>query len=336
MKPRLLNWLGCPACGGALEIVTARSEAPGEIVEGDLGCARCRRTYPIVRGIPRLVLARLTPDEIATAERFGYEWTRFAEIRPEYATQFQGWISPVLPDAFSDRVVVDAGCGKGRHLRLAVSFGAREVIGIDLGPAAEVAARNTRDLDSVHVVQGDLREPPIKRGSIDLVYSIGVLHHLPQPSSGFRALAPLLRPGGLLVAWLYAREGNGWVLALVDPARRITRRLPLPLVSGLAAALTVPLWVAIRLLYGPARHHAWLRRLLPYQSYLSDLAAFPFREVHSIAFDQLLAPVAHYMGRDEVERCFAEAKLDLSSLRWHHRNSWAASGVPRDGTMPAR
>ena len=71
----------------------------------------------------------------------------------------------------------------------------------------------------------------------------------------------------------------------------------------------------------------WLRPLLPYESYLTDLAEFPFREVHSIAFDQLLAPVAHYMSRADVERCFEESGLMLRSLRWHHRNSWAACGA---------
>jgi SAM-dependent methyltransferase len=113
--------------------------------------------------------------------------------------------------------------------------------------------------------------------------SIGVLHHLPEPVVGFRALASLLRPGGRFVAWCYAREGN--VLALVDPVRRLQ------------------------------------------PSDLSDLAVFPFREVHSIAFDQLLAPVAHYMPHSEVERCFAESGLKLASLRFHHANRWAAIGA---------
>ena len=331
MKPRLVSWLACPGCRGTLELAATHVASDGDIDAGDLRCVGCRTIYPIVRGIPRLLPSRIADEESATAERFGYEWARFAEIRPEYETQFRGWIAPVTPEAFSGRMVLDAGCGKGRHLRLAAAFGAREVIGMDLGPAAEVAAHNTRDLPNVHVVQADLTRPPVAPGHVDLIYSIGVLHHLPEPETGFRALAPLLRPDGVLVAWLYAREGNGWVLGLVDPVRRITRRLPLPLVSGLARVLTVPLWIAIRALYAPARDRAWLRALLPYQSYLSDLVPFPFREIHSIAFDQLLAPVAHYMRRGHVERCFAEGRLELRSLRWHHDNSWAAWGVPRHG-----
>lgn len=326
MKRRLLDWLACPECYGALVVTRALPEA-GDIVEGELACSRCAARYPIALGVPRLLPQALAEEAVATAQRFGYEWTRFSEIRPQYEEQMLGWIAPVGREAFVGRRVLDAGCGKGRHLRLAAAFGAKDVIGLDLGPAVDAAARNTGDLDHVHVVQGDLTRPPFRPGSMDLIYSIGVLHHLGEPEAGFRALAPLLVRGGRFVAWLYAREGNGWILALVDPARRVMSRLPLSLVSAAAWMLTVPLWIALRLLYAPARTRPWLRGLLPYQSYLIDLVPFPFREVHSIAFDHLLAPVAHYMPRDQVERCFAEGGLMLQSLRWHHENSWAASGL---------
>ena len=325
MRERLIEWLACPTCDGRLTLRGATARG-GDIRDGVLRCEGCDARYPIARGIPRLVPSAVNGDAAVVAERFGYEWTRFAEIRPQYREQFLGWIAPVQPEAFEGRLVLDGGCGKGRHLRLAAEFGAREVIGMDLGDAVEAAARNTEELDTVHVVQGDLTRPPVRRGTMDLVYSVGVLHHLPSPADGFRALARLLVPGGMFVAWCYAREGNGWVLALVDPARQVTSRLPLHVVSGLAAALTAPLWLALRALYAPARSRPRLRRWLPYESYLCDLVPFPFREVHSIAFDQLLTPVAHYMPRDEIERCFAASGVRLASLRWHHANSWAACG----------
>ena len=325
MKRRLLDWLACPACQGTIALTRAVPEAD-DIREGELACGGCGARYPITRGIPRLVPPALAAAVRATVERFGYEWTRFPELRPEYEAQMLGWMAPVGRDAFVGQRVLDAGCGKGRHLRLAAAFGAKEVIGVDLDLAVEVAAQNTADLDNVHVVQGDLTRPPLRRESMNLIYSIGVLHHLPEPEAGFRALSPLLVPGGRFVAWLYAREGNGWVLALVDPTRRLTSRLPLPLVSGLAWVVTVPLWIALRVFYAPARTRPRLARALPYVSYLADLVPFPFREVHSIAFDHLLAPVAHYMARARVERAFVEAGLALEALRWHHANSWAASG----------
>ena len=328
MRERLLAWLACPTCRAAVAL-TATAHAGEDVREGVLTCTGCRARYPITQGIPRMIPGDVTREARETAERFGYEWTRFGEIRPQYAAQFQGWIAPVEPGSFAGRVVVDAGCGKGRHLRLVAQYGAQEVIGVDLGAAVEVATRNTADLDNVHVIQGDLTRPPFRPASVDVIYSIGVLHHLDAPITGFRALASLLAPGGRLMAWLYAREGNGWVLAVLEPLRRITRRAPLGLVNALAWGLTVPLWLALRTVYAAARARPWLQRCLPYASYLVDLVPFPFREVHSIAFDQLLAPVAHYMSRGEVERCFAESGLALTSLRWHHANSWSASARAR-------
>ena len=328
MRERLLGWLACPACHGSLELA-AKACSGEDVREGMLTCSGCGARYPITGGIPRMIPGEVTAEARETAERFGYEWTRFGEIRSEYAVQFGGWIAPVDAGAFTGRVVLDAGCGKGRHLRLVAGYGAREVIGVELGPAVEVARGNTADLVNVHVVQADLTRPPVRPASVDVIYSIGVLHHLGVPITGFRALAPLLVPGGLLVAWLYAREGNRRLLTLLEPLRRFTRRAPLGLVRGLAWALTVPLWLALRTVYAGARAWPSLQRSLPYSSYLVDLVPFPFREMHSIVFDQLLAPVAHYMSRAEVERCFTESGLALASLRWHHANSWSASGYAR-------
>jgi SAM-dependent methyltransferase len=46
-------------------------------------------------------------------------------------------------------------------------------------------------------------------GPFDYINSVGVLHHLDQPDLGLRALADLLRPGGLLHLFLYA-DGGRW------------------------------------------------------------------------------------------------------------------------------
>src|SRR5207302_7922580 len=115
-------------------------------------------------------------------------------IRPHIDPHPLARTAPVEQDADAGHRVLDAGGAKGRHLRLAAAFGAKEVIGVDLGPAVDAAAQNTADLDNVHVIQGDLTRPPLRPESMELIYSIGVLHHLPEPEAGFRALAPLLRP----------------------------------------------------------------------------------------------------------------------------------------------
>ena len=83
MKRRLLDWLACPKCAGAFSLAATETKGD-ETREGELICLGCSARYPVVRGIPRLLPPALSAEALATAQAFGYEWTRFAEIRPEY------------------------------------------------------------------------------------------------------------------------------------------------------------------------------------------------------------------------------------------------------------
>lgn len=319
MRERLLDYLACPACAGDLSLEAGAREGD-HVIDGALHCAACAARYPIRRGVPRFA-AGVDEVEARTAQAFGYEWTRYAELAERYRQQFLDWIRPVTPDFFPGRTVLEGGCGKGRHTSVVAGFGARDVVAIDLGDAVESAFANTRDLPNAHIVQADLKRPPVKP-VFDYAFSIGVLHHLPVPEEGFRALVSCLRPGGHVSAWVYGREGNGWVVNVVSPLReRVTSRLPHALLDALSAVITVPLFLATRLLYGPTGGRL-LGRTLPYGPYLHYIAPFPFREQRSIVFDHLVAPVAWYIPHAEFAAWFERAGLESPRIEPHNANSW--------------
>ena len=54
----------------------------------------------------------------------------------------------------------------GRHAVIASRFGAKTVIGLDLGNAVQAAFQNTRHLPSVSIVQGDIYFPPFRGRSV--------------------------------------------------------------------------------------------------------------------------------------------------------------------------
>jgi SAM-dependent methyltransferase len=323
MKPRLLDFLACPDCGGDLKLVRERSEA-GEILDGELRCSGCGRELPIVRGVPRLLPLGLEALAAEVADGFGWEWNRFDELRPEYEQQFLDWVSPLEPADFVDKRVLEGGCGKGRHTRLVASFGARDVFAVDLGSAVEAAFRNAGREEAVHVIQGDLAHLPLKPVA-DLAFSVGVLHHMPDPESGFRALVDHLAPGGRIAVWVYGREGNEWIVHLVDPVRtRVTAKLP----RGLLYQATRPLgWLVAGVSkgYGALAERApALHRRLAYREYLTYIARLPAREIHTIVFDQLVTPVAHYLTREEVEEWLRDPRLAGVVVERHNGNSWRA------------
>jgi SAM-dependent methyltransferase len=323
MKQSLVELLACPSCQSDLTLaVSARDEA--EIMEGVLRCTGCAQTYPVRRGIPRFA-ETIGAVEAATAEAFGYEWTRYSELAQRYKQQFLDWIRPVTPDFFRNRLVLEGGCGKGRHTALAAEFGARAIVAMDLSIAVESAFTNTRQLESVHIVQADMNNPPVKP-VFDYAFSIGVLHHLPDPERGFRALVSRLRPGGSISAWVYGREGNGWIVHIVTPLReRLFTKLPHIMLDAFSALLTVPLFLATKLLYRPSSGTA-LNRVLPYAPYLTYIGAFPYREQRSIVFDHLVAPVAYYLRKDEFSAWFDRAALREVRIEHHNANSWRGFG----------
>ncbi|HUP88818.1 MAG TPA: class I SAM-dependent methyltransferase, partial [Longimicrobiales bacterium] len=259
--------------------------------------------------------------EERTAEAFGYEWTQYSELADRYRKQYLDWLRPVTAEFFKGKAVLEGGCGKGRHTALAAEFGARDVVAMDLSDAVESAFANTRNRENVHVVQADLNHPPV-RSHFDYAFSIGVLHHLPDPERGFSALVSKLKPGGAMSAWVYGREGNGWIVHGVTPVREhVTSHMPHGVLDVLSGMLTVPLWLGTKLVYGPARGKL-LGKTLPYGEYLAYIAPFPFREQRSIVFDHLVAPVAYYIRRDEFAAWFQRAGLQDVVIEQHNGNSW--------------
>ena len=241
--------------------------------------------------------------------------------------EFLDWIKPLDESAFINKVVLDAGCGKGRHLFLAAKFGAADVIGVDLSDAVESAYQNTRHLPNAHVIQADIYHLPFAQ-PFDLAYSIGVLHHLPDPKQGFLSVVSKLKSGGRAAIWVYGKEGNRWIELLVDPVRiHVTSRLPKFLTQTISFLIALPLYAALKLVYAPASRSPRLKRGLPYADYLCAISGYSFAENLWNVFDHLVAPTAFYVSRKEVEDWFAAAKLEQVEISSRNNNSWRGTGV---------
>jgi SAM-dependent methyltransferase len=306
----------------------------GHLMEGVLHCG-CGCRYPLHRGIPRLTprQAELAFDARGeqVAARFAAEWQLFARHEEHHERQFLDWVAPLTAADFRDAVVLEAGCGKGRHSALMAQFGARAVVAMDLGAAVEVAFAATRHLPAVHVVQGDLLRAPVHR-CFDLAISVGVLHHLEDPAAGFRALCGRVRPGGQVAAWVYGYESNEWLVRLVNPLREVlTARLPPRALYWLSLPPTALLRAAL-----PVYRQRLLARHLPYGAYLHYISRFPLREIHAIVFDQLVTPVAHYLREEEVRAWLRSDQLHDARLSPHNGNSWRATARIREATPAHR
>jgi SAM-dependent methyltransferase/uncharacterized protein YbaR (Trm112 family) len=323
MREKLLQYLCCPLCRGALELAADQRDGP-HVMAGALRCRACRKDYPILNGVPRLVPSGVTPDMKFTAASFGRSWKIWSQVHDErYRWQFLRWVQPLQPEDFRGRMVLDCGCGKGRHLRVVSQFGAREAIGVDLSEAVDVAFANTREIENIHVAQADLFQLPLA-GGFDLAYSVGVLHHTPDPARAFGSLAAQVRSGGVVACWVYGRENNAWIIYLVNPLRLgLTRHLPSAVVRGIAWLLASAIWTALWLIYVPLGKLRLRPFYADYMLYLRDLG---FTETRHIVYDHLIAPTAVYLRKEEVQSWFHAAGMPAPSLVWVQKVSWAAVG----------
>lgn len=237
MRRELLDLIVCPACQEPLEI--ARGEWIGkEIERGDLACDKGHR-YPIRDSIPRFV------DEDSYADAFGLEWTAFRTAHLQRFTgldylerQFAQYLDfPV--DDLKGRLVLDAGAGLGRFCEVVLNHGGN-VVAVDLSCAIDAARRNLGDREGVHFIQADIFNLPFRPETFDFVYSWGVLHHTPDPAGAFQELPPLVKPGGKLMIFVYAKYNKAYI-ATTEFYRRFTTRLPQRLLLKLCY-LAVPLY----------------------------------------------------------------------------------------------
>jgi SAM-dependent methyltransferase len=328
MKQRLVTYLRCPHCHTAVSLENVRNTEGEDIMEGELVCSSQGHRFSITRGIPRFAnLSQVEAEKAATASRFGWSWTHFSHSNERYTEQFLAWIDPVKQDFFKDKIVLEGGCGKGRHSRLAGSWGATDVIGVDLSSAVETAFEWTRDQPNVHIIQADIYHLPLAR-VFDYAFSVGVLHHLPDPRAGFLSVAAKVKPQGHISAWVYGAENNEWITRFVDPVReKFTSRISPGALLQLSKAPTALLFAATKLIYGPLhRRQSALGRKLFYYDYLAAISHFDWREHHLIVFDHLVAPTAYYISREEFEAWWTDAEATEVQIGWHNQNSWRGFG----------
>ncbi len=119
--------------------------------------------------------------------------------------------------------VLIAGAGTGQHVcRSAIGYGENaQLLAIDLSSASlGYAARMVRrhSIANIELIQADVLEIGAMGRSFDIIESVGVLHHMDDPSAGWRSLLGCLKPGGLMLVGLYSRTSRRNIIELRDEA----------------------------------------------------------------------------------------------------------------------
>jgi SAM-dependent methyltransferase len=122
-----------------------------------------------------------------------------------------------------DFSILIAGCGTSQAAKHALRWPAARVTGIDFSATSVRCTLALKQKYNLHNL--DVHQLPIERagelGRFDQIVSTGVLHHLPDPDTGLRALRDALQPDGAMLLMVYAPYGRAGIYMLRDFCRRV-------------------------------------------------------------------------------------------------------------------
>jgi SAM-dependent methyltransferase len=174
------------------------------------------------------------PRPVDSLDGYGRLWREGQRRRADHHLSWPG--EPFR----EDRSILIAGCGTSQAAKHALRWPAAKVTGIDV---SATSVRCTEELRRKHDLRNlEVHQLPVERASelgttFDQVVCTGVLHHLPDPDAGLRALRAVLAPGGAMHLMVYAPYGRTGVYMLQDFCRRIGVRASDGGIRELVAAL---------------------------------------------------------------------------------------------------
>lgn len=260
-------------------------------------------------------LAEKESLKVRTAHSFGFEWLAYPKILEQFESDWKRYFHPfVFEKDLRGTVVADIGCGMGKHGYFACKYGAK-YIGVDMSLAVEAVYKNTRSFKPL-IVQADIYKLPLAgvlSKNIGLFYSIGVLHHLPDPEAGFQSITKVMPKNAKIFIWVYGKHKNARALWLYNPIRTITTRLPQRFLYGLCfvPAIIVHVINIVQTVLQKSGLQG-LARKLPFWYYVQ----FPFMFKVSDSFDVFGTPKQVYYAAKDIQEWFSRA--GMYSFNYEH------------------
>ena len=238
-------------------------------------------------------------DFVGGAEKFEADYERFFENYDKFRYTKEPHILECLKNIdFQGKRTLEIGLGQGADAEQLIRLGA-DWFGLDLTHEStrRVGVRlNLRKLKFGGITNGSAVEMPFADKSFDIVFSHGVLHHIPEITKAQTEIHRVLKPGGELIVMLYAKNSLNYRLSIA-----LVRRL------GLMA-----MYVAKPDANGLVGQHLENARRKGLWNYLK-MENFIHRNT-----DGALNPYSKVYDLSEVERDFPDFDIKKSYKRFMH------------------
>lgn len=146
-------------------------------------------------------------DEL-TVNSFGDEWSKFSSFTDEEIKNAGDQYFDIVPEIiYKGKTVLDVGCGTGRWTKY-IAPKAGWVDAIDPSDAVKSAAILLKGNKNVRISKVDVSGLPFDDNSFDFVFSLGVLHHIPDTNAAMQSCVSKLKEKGFFLVYLYYNLDN--------------------------------------------------------------------------------------------------------------------------------
>ena len=253
-------------------------------------------------------------DFVGGAENYQADYETFFENYDKFRYTKESHILQCLNEIdFQSKRTLEIGLGQGADSEQIIKLGA-DWFGLDLTHEStnRVQVRlNLRKLNSGGITNGSAVEMPFADNSFDIVFSHGVLHHIPEIKKAQSEIHRILKPDGELIVMLYAKNSLNYRLSIA-----VVRRLGL-----------IGMYFAQPTANGLIGQHIENARKKGLWNYLK-MENFIHRNT-----DGALNPYSKVYDLREVEKDFPDFKIVKSYKRFMHAPPLPVNVLPLEKSL---
>jgi SAM-dependent methyltransferase len=275
------------------------------------------RRFPIKDDV--IILSQDAPQAEDIQFSFGSEWKTYDAVRPDHRPIFDSYFDLIDLTALSSSRVVDLGCGMGRWSYFMKDY-CRELVLVDFSEAIFVARKNLAGARNALFFMGDIQRLPFRDNFADLVFSLGVLHHLPTPC--LDVIRQLRQAAPRLLIYLYYALDNRpahyrWLLRGVSALRAVLSRTRGPAMrKAFSVAATWLVYLPL-IQFGRALQTIGVGSQVPLFDYYQDKTR---AQIEQDVYDRFFTRIEQRVSREDI-RTLSDAfsKLTISDKMpyWH-------------------
>lgn len=261
-------------------------------------------------------------------DAFGEEWLKFNSfdkleidsVGSEYFEVFEG--------LFSNQITaLDVGCGTGRWTKY-VADKVKFVEAIDPSDAVYSASKLLNDEQNVRITQASVDTIPFADESFDLVFSLGVLHHIPDTKRALFQCVKKVKKGGYFIVYLYyALDNRGWLFKSLFKAVNLLRigvsSLPSKgkkIVCDILAVLIYFPMVSLTQLLWRVKYLRGFANKIPLSQYRNR----SWNIIRNDSLDRFGTKLEQRFSKKQIQEMMEEA--GLKDIRFGNKVFWVAIG----------